>query len=254
VALGILPGMGPASVGGAIRALRRRAGLTQAELAARAHVSQAAVSRLERGRVGSLTLRTTQAVAEALDARATLRILWHGEALDRLLDAAHAGLVDQVVTILRSEGWEVIAEATFSVYGERGSIDVLAFHPAHGALLIVEVKSVVPDMQGMLGSLDRKVRLAPRLADERGWRVQSVSRLIVLADDRTARRRVEEHEAALDLLFPERTAAVRRWIAWPDRALGGILFLPRSQRTTTGQRVRARRGSNGPKGGRIPAR
>ena len=41
---------------------------------------------------------------------------------------------------------------------------------------MVEVKSVVPDNQAMLHGLDRKVRLAPLIAAERGWvrRVTSV--------------------------------------------------------------------------------
>ena len=52
-----------------------------------------------------------------------------------------------------SAGWEVHPEATFNVFGERGSIDILAFHPRYGALLIVEVKSAVPDMQSMLADL-----------------------------------------------------------------------------------------------------
>ena len=154
--------MEPVRFGLAIRALRRRRGWTQEELGRRAAVSQSAVSRLERGDGARLTMRTIERIAEALGARTSLRVFWHGEALDRLLDAAHAGLVDQVAGLLRRHGWVVMAEATFNVYGERGSVDVLAFHPEHGALLIVEVKSAVPDMQDMLAGLDRKIRLGPK--------------------------------------------------------------------------------------------
>ncbi len=221
-------------LGQAIRALRRRRGWTQQRLGEASGTSQGAVSRCERGDAHTLTCRTIVKIAEALGARATVSIHWHGEELDRLLDAAHAGLVEVVVRLLRTSGWTVVPEATFSVYGERGSIDVLAFHPATGALLVIEVKSAVPDMQGMLSTLDRKVRLAPGLAKERGWVVRTVSRLLVLPDDRTARRRVADHQATIDQLMPLRTAGVRRWLANPASAMGGVLFLPSSTRTTTG--------------------
>jgi len=221
----------------ALRALRRHRAWTQEQLAERAHLSQAVVSRAERGEAASLTLHTLDALAEALGASTSVRILWHGEALDRLLDAAHAGLVDEVIRILRAQGWEVVAEATFSHYGERGSVDVLAFHPGHRALLIIEVKSVVPDMQTLLSGIDRKARLGPTLAAQRGWRPATVSRLLVLPDDRTARRRLEQHGATVRVAPPAGTREVRRWLADPSGMLAGVLFLPASQRTTARQRV-----------------
>jgi transcriptional regulator with XRE-family HTH domain len=238
------PGMDTIRFGLAIRALRRRKRWSQAELAKEAQLSQSAVSRAERGDAWRLTVRTLNRIAEALGARASIRLLWQGEALDRLLDAAHAGLVDQVIAVLVEHGWEVVPEATFNRYGERGSIDVLAWHPEHGALLIIEVKSVVPDIQALLAGVDRKRRISPHLARDRGWRVSSVSRLIVLPDDRTARRRVAAHAATFDRAYPARTREIRRWLAEPSGELAGVLFLPSSPRTTARHRVR---GGSGPK-------
>lgn len=233
--------MDPVRFGLAIRALRRRKGWTQVRLAAAADLSQAAVSRAERGDAWRLPVRTLNRIAEALGARTSVRLLWQGEALDRLLDAAHAGLVDRVITILVEHGWEVVPEATFNHFGERGSIDILAWHPSTGALLIVEVKSVVPDMQALLAGVDRKQRIGRILGLELGWRVSTVSRLIVLPDDRTARRRVASHAATFDRTYPARTRAVRRWVAAPSGVLAGILFLPSSQGTTARHRVGGRR-------------
>jgi len=51
--------------------------------------------------------------------------------------------VERVLAELRGHGWLVAAEASFNRYGERGSIDVLAFHPADRVVLVVEVKSVI---------------------------------------------------------------------------------------------------------------
>ena len=108
---------------------------------------------------------------------------------------------------------EVIPEATFNVYGERGSIDILAFHPATGALLVIEVKSAVPDVQATLAGIDRKARLATKIAAERGWRVRSVSRWLMVPDTTTTRRRVEQHRSkpAFDAVMPGRTVAMRQW-------------------------------------------
>jgi len=217
--------MDPVRFGLAMRALRRRRAWTQQQLADRAGVSRSAVQRIERGGAESFTGRVIRSIAVALGARFEQRVMWQGEALDRLLDADHASLVERVIRWLRSEGWEAVPEVTFAINGERGAIDVLAFHPENGTLLVVEVKSVVPDMQGLLSGVDRKARVAPAIARERGWHVRSVGRLVVLPDDRTARRRVERHRATLDAALPARTASIRAWVKHPQGAMSGILFL-----------------------------
>ena len=177
----------------------------------------------------------------ALGARFEQRILWQGEALDRLLDADHAALVERVVSWLRGEGWEVVPEATFAIHGERGSIDVLAYHPETGALLVVEVKSTMPDVQGTLSGVDRKARLAPALARERGWRVTCVGRLLVLPEDRTARRRVARHDATFAATLPDRNREVRRWVGDPAGDLRGLLFLSGANQQGGRHRVSSRR-------------
>ena len=53
---------------------------------------------------------------------------------------------------LRALGWEVVLEATFFIRGERGSIDILGWHATSRVVLVIEVKSVVPDIQAMLAS------------------------------------------------------------------------------------------------------
>lgn len=72
------------------------------------------------------------------------------------MDEAHAQLVELVVAVLRATGWEVAVEVSFSISGERGAIDILAYHRATGIVLVVEVKSVVPDSQALLHGLDAR--------------------------------------------------------------------------------------------------
>jgi transcriptional regulator with XRE-family HTH domain len=221
------------------RALRHRRGWTQEQLSKRAGVSRSVVWRIERGRADRVALHTLVRVAVALDARIDVRLLWQGEGLDRLLDVRHARLVDRVLEILRSADWDVATEVSFNVRGERGSIDILAYHRATGSLVVVEIKSVVPDLQAMLSGLDRKGRLASEIARERGWQVRSVTRLLVLPDDRTARRRIDAFATTFATALPARTAEVRRWIQHPDGIRHGVMFLSDARQQGTRQRVAA---------------
>jgi len=128
---------------------------------------------------------------------------------------AHARLVEWVVRRLQAFGWDVAVEVSFSRDGERGSIDVLAFHPERRALQVIEVKSVTPDLQAMLGGLDRKAGVAPAIARERGWDPVTVARALVLGDTRTNRRRLEAHDGTIRAVLPAGTREITRWIADP---------------------------------------
>jgi transcriptional regulator with XRE-family HTH domain len=234
--------MDPVRLGLAVRALRRRGGWTQGELGHRVGISASAISRIERGRAAAATLGLVERVASAVGARLSIQILWQGEALDRLLDAEHAVLVDWLLAYLRARRWEATPEVTFQIRGERGSIDVLARHP-NGQLLVVEVKTVIPDAQSMLAALDRKARLSSAIAAERGWPMPaSVSRILVVPADRTARRRIAALRATFAAVLPADSRAVRRWLVAPTGTLAGILFVPHVTHTATRHRVgRARR-------------
>jgi len=147
-------------LGASIRALRRRRGWRQSDLAAAAGVSQTLVSSIERGHLDGVTIATLRRVMAGLDARLELGVRWRGGSLDRLVDERHASLVGRVVEILRSAGWLVRVEASYSHFGERGSVDVLAFYEPSGTMLVVEVKSELTSIEATLRKLDEKVRLA----------------------------------------------------------------------------------------------
>lgn len=170
--------------------------------------------------------------ADALGAELEIRLRWNGERLDRLVDGAHARLVDTFASMLRTWGWEVAVEVTFSEFGERGSIDLLGFHPTLRALLVVEVKSVIPDAGSLLAGLDRKTRLAPTIAARRGWRAQTVASVLVVEEGTTARRRVATLAATFDTAFPQRGRAVTAWLRDPVGPLRGLLFLPDGHRSS----------------------
>ena len=201
-----------------------------------AGTSRALVTKVEGGHIESVSVASLRAVAAAVGATVDVRLRWNGEALDRLLDEAHAHLVDAFVVLLRASGWEVSVEVSFSIWGERGSIDILAFHRLTGIVLVVEVRSVVPDSQATLHGLDRKARLAREIARDRGWDCRAVARLLVVGDSTTSRRRIAQFASMHSVALPDRGTRVRRWLREPSGPLAGLLFL--ASATTDGTRRR----------------
>jgi len=178
------------------------------------------------------------------DADVVVYVRWRAGDLDRLIDSRHASLAERVTQLLELAGWIVAPEVSFSVFGERGSIDLLAWHPATRTLLVIELKSELTSIEATLRQHDVKVRLGPDIARERfGWDAAAVARLLVLPDDRTSRRRVEHHRAVFARAYPQRNVAVRHWLKLPVGALGGILFLSDAMAARSKRRVRRIRGA-----------
>lgn len=231
--------------GRGLRAIRIHRGLRQEDVGRLASTSRSLVTKVEGGHIESVSVASLRAIAAAVGATVDLRLRWNGEALDRLLDEAHARLVDAFVLLLRACGWDVAVEVSFSIWGERGSIDILAFHRLTGIVLVIEVKSIVPDSQAALHGLDRKARLAPEIARERGWACRSVARLLVVGDSTTSRRRIAQFGAMYAAALPDRGREVRRWLRHPSGPLAGLVFLssatPDGARRRHGGRERVRR-------------
>jgi transcriptional regulator with XRE-family HTH domain len=228
--------MDPVRFGSDVRLLRRRGGWSQRRLAAEAKVSRYSVAAVEAGRGHRLPLEQLIAIVAAVGGYLSVRILFQGEALDRLRDRRHAALVEAMVTRLQSDGWDVATEVSFNSFGERGSIDILGFHAATRTLLVIEVKSVVPDIGGSLATLDRKVRLARELAQARGWDPRAVARLLVMPEASTIRRRIAAHEATFANAFPARNVEVNRWLRAPVGSISGLIFLSTARVRCTRQR------------------
>lgn len=231
--------MDDAQLGSAIRAVRIKQGLTQAELAARVDVSRSIVSLIERGRAEETTLATVRRIAASLGVSVLLNPRWRGADLAKLLDRAHAAQVEAIVERVTAAGWTARPEHTFSIWGERGSIDVMAWLPAARALLFVECKTSLPDLQDALSTIDRKRRLAPEIARIEGWDPSVFASVLVLPDSTWARNRVRKSGAIFDAALPARTVEVRCWIAAPGGSLRGIWFLPNDGTTNA---VRGRGG------------
>ncbi len=217
--------MDDAQIGSVFRAVRIRRNLTQAEVAAAAGLSRSVVSEVERGGLDGTTLRTIRAIARVLGISLALDARWRGAETARLLDERHAVLVRAVAAVLTSLGFGVHAEYTFNIWGERGRIDVLAWHPVSHAVLAIEVKTRLVDFQDMLATTDRKRRLLGQICRQEGWTARTAGSVLVLPDETWARHAVRRFSPVLDTAFPARTVQVRGWLRRPADDFRGIWFL-----------------------------
>jgi hypothetical protein len=188
-----------------------------------------------------LTLRTIRAVFQALEARVQLVPRWKGAELERLLDEDHSMVVASVARRLEAMGWSAELEVTYSEFGERGSIDVLAIRPFLRAVAVIEVKTDVAAAEAIGRKLDEKARLSPRIVMQRwGWQPVTVGRIVVMPDTMRLRRLVVRHEV-IGRMFPVDAVAVRRWLRNPVGTMAGLWFISES-RPQTGRDRRGRPG------------
>lgn len=217
--------MDAARLGTVCRALRIKRGWRQLDLAARASVARTTVSDLETGHIARSKVDAVLRIVEALGGRIDFVVRWQGGELDRLLNARHSALHESVARSFRTlDGWEFAPEVSFNIRGERGVIDILAWHAATRTLLVIELKTEIVDINELMGTLDKKRRLAPFVGQERGWRPQSVAVWLVVADSVMNRRRVQSHASTLRAALPSDGRTFRNWLARPSGALSGLVF------------------------------
>jgi transcriptional regulator with XRE-family HTH domain len=211
-------------VGAAFRAARIKRQLRQEDVAMAAKVSRASVSRVERGHFDSLSLRTVRAIAAVLDVRLELLPRWRGGDLDRMVNARHSALHEAVARSFRDElpDWTIAPEVSFAIWGERGVIDVLAWHPGRRALLVTELKTDIADANELVGTVDRKRRLAAQIARDRDWDPETVSVWVIVSSSRTNRRRLAAHAAMLHAAFPAGGRSIQAWLRNPRGSIAAL--------------------------------
>jgi hypothetical protein len=136
--------------------------------------------------------------------------------------AAHSHLAGGVAAMLKASGWQVEPEVSFSVYGERGVIDQIALHASAAHMLVLELKTEIVDVNELLGTFDRKLRLARTIA--RAW-------LEGRDGQRLARRGRHEHEPSAGGTTPGTAAST---------VCRGRPILPKARRSPGGGHDRDR--------------
>lgn len=211
--------------GAILRALRIRKRWRQQDVADKAAVPRRVVVAMEGGRFAKISIGRARAVAEACGGWLDLRLRTPGDDGLRMLNAEHARLQAWVVSRLRSLGWDVIPEASFSIFGERGVIDILAWHPEHRALLIIEIKTALVEIGELLASTDRRVRLAVRIAAERGWVPTTLGAWVAVKGSSTNRRRLAANAGLMRAALPDDGRRVDAWLRKPEGMLRALGFL-----------------------------
>ena len=233
-------------LGSAFRAIRIRRGWTQDQLGVASGTSSSVVSRVERGHLDVVSIAALRRIAKALDVRLDMVPRWHGAELDRMLNRGHAQLQEAFSAHLRAiPGWSIRPEASFSIFGERGVIDVLAWHAASSSLLIVEIKTQLVDVMDLMSTMDRRRRLGPEIAARFGWRPVAVSSLVILAGTRTNRRRLADYRTLLRSAFPDSGRKLGPWLRDPREPVSLLTMWPSSRQTAAGPTSAGQIGSRG---------
>jgi alkylation response protein AidB-like acyl-CoA dehydrogenase len=109
--------------------------------------------------------------------------------------------------------------------------NLLGWHAETRTLLVVELKTAIVDANEMVGSMDRRRRLAVRIARERGWEAAAVATWVLVSDTRANRRRLADHVGLLRTAFPADGRAMRRWLGHPVAAVAALSFLSPDRNT-----------------------
>ena len=210
--------------GAKVRAVRVRRRWRQQDLAARAGVSEATVWRVEHGRLEEMTLATIRRVCAPLEI--DIELLQRGPVPSSIASSTPG--IRRSTSRWRERspgwapGWELAPEVSFSIWGERGVIDLLLWHPGRRALLIIELKTELVDHGELISTMDRRARLAREIVADRGWRPVVVASWVIVAPSRMNERRLASHRAMLRAAFPHDARRVRAWLADPAAPIRAI--------------------------------
>ena len=241
--------------GTAFRAVRIKRGWRQSDVATRARCHRSVVSAIERGQFEHVAVGTLIRVAKALEIQLSWSPRWHGGDLDRLISGRHSRMHESVAGWFASAlpSWILAPEVSYSIYGERGVIDILAWHPVHRALLIIELKTEVVDVNELIGSMDRRRRLARSIARERGWDPLTVSIWVLIAGGRTNRVRVDAHRTVLRTAFPADGHRMSSWLHDPDGSIAALSLWERAGDGSASGALAARKRVRRRAGARLPS-
>jgi hypothetical protein len=194
------------------------------------------VALIEHGRLDEVGFGQIRAVARALDARFEGLVRWQGGDLDRLTNRGHAQMHESMARwFAELKGWQASPEVSFNEFGERGVVDILAWHAATGIVLVVELKSAIVDINDLMSTMDKRRRLAPKIASDLGWKAEAIATWVVVAPGRSNDRALAEHATVLRAKFPGDGRSMRRWLARPTGEIAALSFLPKARLSDLGR-------------------
>ena len=194
-----------------LRESRLALGLTQAEAAARAGVSQSFWSRLERGQVSAVSIETLASCAAAVGVQLAAFIEARPGA-DLPRDIEHLRRQELVIAVGATGGWTARPEAGIDPGANRSrSIDVLLSRSRGAELAVVEIIDLLADAGAALRGLADKVAAVRRSSppDAR------VAGLLVLRATTRNRSTMDELSGLFATRFPASSGAWLRCLEDP---------------------------------------
>jgi transcriptional regulator with XRE-family HTH domain len=194
--------------------------ITQQALAEAAGVSRSLVAEIEAGRANP-SLEVVTRLGDALGLE--LEIIGRQPVVmgTRVRDSVHARCSGHTDRRLRGALWQTAREVEVTGARAHGWIDVLAFDPRTGALLVIEVKTRLDD----IGAIERRLawyeRHAIRVARDRGWEPRSVSTWLLLLASDEVDASVGVYRDALRIAFPRRATELRVDVVRPENMSAG---------------------------------
>jgi len=181
-----------------------------------------------------LTFDSATRLLEAMGARLTVGVSAPFLA-DRELqrDPAHARCTSHVAARLERDGWQTASEVEVGGDRSRGWIDILAYHPDHRLLLVIEIKTEIRDLGAIERTLGWHERESWVAARRLGWRPRKVVGCLFLLATEMNEDRISDNRAAFSAGFPIGATELRRIMsndAPPNGARAMALIDPRSRR------------------------
>jgi transcriptional regulator with XRE-family HTH domain len=208
--------------------------LTQQQLGEAVGVTHGYIAKIESGQANP-ALQLVERIADALDIELELvgRVpTVIGDRRQR--DLVHARCSAYADRRLRASGWSTAREVEIAHGRSHGWIDLLAFDPRTGILLVIEVKTRLDDV----GSAERQLgwyeRSAPFVGARLGWRPRrTIGWLLVLASEEVERA-IGLNRELLARAFPARARAMSEVAAHESSVIPGrglAMVDPTSKRT-----------------------
>jgi transcriptional regulator with XRE-family HTH domain len=190
--------------GSACLETRLRLDLTQQQVADRVGVSRSYIAKVELGQADP-RLDLVEAIAEALGLELDLRTrppLFMKNRLQR--DVVHARCSGYIDRRLVAAGWRTAREVEVHHGRSHGWIDLLAFDPRTGTLLIIEIKTRLDDIGAIERQLGWYERSSWAIARELGWQARRTASWLLLLSSEEVERGIRANRRTLELSFPRR--------------------------------------------------
>jgi transcriptional regulator with XRE-family HTH domain len=199
-----------------LRESRHRLGMSQETLSRLADVSRGQIAKIELGQADpSLDTAERLAIALGLEVNLVARPPLLLEPRQR--DSVHAACSGYADRRLRADNWETAREVEIIQGRSRGWIDLLAFNPHTGLLLVVEIKTRLDD----IGLVERQVSWYERSAFDvgrrLGWPARRAAVWLLALASAEVEATISMNRQMLSLAFPGRAAEMA------TIAAGGVL-------------------------------